>query len=632
MTRRLLSVLLAAFLSLSACAPTPPQTQQNGEAATNAAATPPEGTVAADDTAKQLAEALTALEVSKLAMQSAAAEAQDELQLIYAGMDDIHPQVSVDEISYDAATKAAKVTLKHSLPVGKEPWTFDTTATLKWVDDQWRLEWTPSIVHPQLTTSSRMRRTVMEAPRAAITDSQGVALVEEISLYEVGIDKSQSKPEQWPAAAEQLANLMSADPAAYTKKVQDGGPKQFVIAATVRQVDIPPEVSEVPGILVREITATVGPHDGFAASLLGTVGHPTQQMIDKSEGKLSEQDTVGLSGLQSRYDEQLRGVPGVRVELVARKGVEEFDPVVAFVQETSVGSPIQLSLNRDAQDKAENVLAGQSSIASLVVLDNATGAVVAAANSPAAGAYPHGTFGKYAPGSTFKLASALAMLRKGMTAESSVECSSEHQVSGHTFGNYSGYSNTGKITLADAVAYSCNTVFTRAAENVSADELAAAAGSLGIGIDYEAGFRSYFGKVEPNGAIDRAASMIGQGQVTVSPLAMAALAASIAKGQTVIPWLVKGHEAKSTATPLTETEATELRKMMAAVVDHGTGTMLKGVVKGAKSGTAEFGPQGQQQTHAWMIAFTETQALAAFVEVGDSGGTVAAPLIKAFLS
>lgn len=630
MIRRWLPLALAAVLALGSCSPAPDSPSPGS--ITPAAGQPPEGAPPVDERAAELAGAISKLDVSALPMQSSAAEAQEELKLIYAGMDGIRPVVSVKEVSYRAEDRAADLTLAHSVDVGEEPWTFESKATLKWVNDQWRLEWSPTIVQPKLDANSRMRRIVEEPTRASINDKTGLALVEEITLYEVGIDKSQAKPEEWGPAAQQLATELDVDPAAFDKKVAAGGPKQFVVAATLRKEEIPATITDVPGLHVREISSTVGPTDGFAASLLGIVGAPTQEMIEKSGGKLTPQDTVGLSGLQSRYDAQLRGVPGVRIEVVPRKGAQKFEPQVIFQQDPSVGSPIQLSLDRDLQEKAEQLLATQTGVASIVAIEHATGAVAAAANSPASGTYPHATFGKYAPGSTFKLASALAMLREGMTADSKVQCTPEHKVANHTFNNYPGYANTGNISLADAIAYSCNTAFTRASADVTAEELLAAAGSLGVGVDYDAGFRSFFGTVEPKNDIDRAASMIGQGQVTMSPLAMATLTASVAKGETVIPWLVQGKQAKSTAAPLTEQEATELRKMMAAVVDHGTAQLLKGIALGAKSGTAQFGAQGQQRNHAWMIAYNETYAVAAFVEEGYSGGTDAGPLLRDLLS
>lgn len=78
--------------------------------------------------------------------------------------------------------------------------------------------------------------------------------------------------------------------------------------------------------------------------------------------------------------------------------------------------------------------------------------------------------------------------------------------------------------------------------------------------------------------------------------------------------------------------ATEmLQTMMKATVDSGTGKSLKGVMTGAKTGTAQWGKAGALQTHAWMIAYNDKYAVASFVEVGDSGGSTAAPLILQLL-
>ncbi|NHB84884.1 hypothetical protein G7085_10445 [Tessaracoccus sp. HDW20] len=236
--------------------------------------------------------------------------------------------------------------------------------------------------------------------------------------------------------------------------------------------------------------------------------------------------------------------------MVARKGVEDPTVTVLFQQDATIGRPITLSLDRDLQAKAESVLSTQAGLATLVVIDLTTGGMVAAAQSPSGGSYPYATYGRYAPGSTFKVATALAMIRGGMGSTSTVQCPSQLKVSTYTFGNYSGYPSSalGSITLNDAFKYSCNTAFV-GATGVTGDALHAAAGSLGVGTDYDAGFTSNFGTVAPGNAIDLAASRIGQGQVTMSPMGMAAVAASVASGKTVVPWLVQGHQATPTAAP-----------------------------------------------------------------------------------
>ncbi len=130
-----------------------------------------------------------------------------------------------------------------------------------------------------------------------------------------------------------------------------------------------------------------------------------------------------------------------------------------------------------------------------------------------------------------------------------------------------------------------------------------------------------------------AASLIGQGDVLASPLAMAVTAASVAAGETVTPVLVVGEEADAVApsTPLTAAEAGVLAELMRGVVETGTSTFLRDVPGdvGAKSGTAQWGTG--EQVHAWMIAFRDDLAVAVFVEDGEYGTATAGPLLEAFV-
>ncbi len=611
-----------------------------GSSPSTSPTSPPDDMPSADPVVTRLAEALTALDVSALPMKDQTA-AQSELETIFAGMDGIAPTVTVDSIEYSAPENSARAHLSMEYPLGENGWTYESYAALNLVDERWRIAWSPTIIHPALTSASRMRHLRTLPKRAAINDNEGLALVEERTLYQVGIDKAQLPEAEWAASAEQLALLLEIDAPTFQAKVAGGGKRQFVVGRTMRQEEITPDVGKVTGAQVLPTSAMVPVSDTFATSLLGIVGSPTQKMLDDPETDVSASDTVGLSGLQSRYEAQLRGVPEVRVDLVGRvsedddAAEEAFEEQNLFLQDSSVPVPVQTSLDRELQFKAEAVLADQPGLAALVVIQNDNGALLAAANSPAAGTYPQATFGKFAPGSTFKVVSSLAMLRGGLGPTSAVQCPASLEVAGKTFTNYSDYpsSKVGSITLTEALANSCNTAFAGAAGAVTPEQLHAAAGSLGVGTDYDAGFTSNFGTVEPNNSpIDRAASMIGQGQITMSPMGMAAVAASVASGKTTIPWLVSGEQALSTAQPLTPQETTQLQQMMMAVVTEGSGKSLAGLMKGAKTGTAEYGTVGAYQTHGWMIAWNDTVSVAAFVEEGISGSQSAAPLITSLFS
>ena len=157
---------------------------------------------------------------------------------------------------------------------------------------------------------------------------------------------------------------------------------------------------------------------------------------------------------------------------------------------------------------------------------------------------------------------------------------------------------------------------------------------MGLGIDYDTGFPSFFGSV-PNdpSATGRAASLIGQGKVEASPLVMAGVVASVSAGRTVLPHLIEGQVPRSKGEPLTADEADQLRQMMRAVVTEGSGRVLSGLDGPviAKTGTAEYGTKAPLPTHAWMIAGKGDLAVAVFVHDGESGSRTAGPLLRSFL-
>jgi cell division protein FtsI/penicillin-binding protein 2 len=281
---------------------------------------------------------------------------------------------------------------------------------------------------------------------------------------------------------------------------------------------------------------------------------------------------------------------------------------VLFEAKPLPGKPLTTTLNVDLQRLAEKTLAKTKPASALVAVRPSTGAIVAAANGEGSRGQSLATVGRAAPGSTFKVVSALALLRADLTPKSAVRCSPTVTVDGRKFSNYSDYprSEQGRITLRTALAQSCNTAFIGQRRKLDRSSLADAAGSLGFGIDYDVGFPSFFGSLpdDPT-ATGRAAAMIGQGKVEASPMAMAAVVASVAAGETVIPHLVDGQQATSKGKPLTDQEARQLRGMMRAVVNEGSGRVLgnlAGPAVLAKTGTAEYGASKPLKTHAWMIA------------------------------
>lgn len=542
----------------------------------------------------------------------------------------------------DGATATVPLTWTWDLPLSDQTWTQKTTARLVHVEpDEGEPSWKVRL-QPDLFGLQRGERLVLtsELPaRAPILGRAGAEIVTDRPVVRFGVDKAQVDEAGWESAARTLAGIVDVDAAALVKRVEEAGDKAFVEAIVLRQEDAARalgEVSGVDGIGAVEDTLPLAPTREFARPILGSVGPVTAEIVKESKGAYRAGDEAGLTGLQARYDEQLRGSPGITVAAV--KGE---DSRTLFRTDAAPGEPLATTLDPGLQEAAERILAPVGPPSALVAVKPSTGEILAAASGPGSAGYSTATVGQYAPGSTFKSVSSLALLRSGLTPDTAVPCPRSTVVDGKTFENYDDYpaGANGRITFAQAVANSCNTAFIDLRDR--ADDLAGAAASLGLGVDHDLGFPSYFGQVpEPESETSRAAAMIGQGQVLASPLVMAAVAASAQEGRTVVPLLLSDQTPDEAAGPgekLDEAQAIALHNLLRGVVTGGSGRGLSDVPGPpviAKTGTAEYGEprrDGSLATHAWMIAAQGDLAVAAFVEDGESGSGTAGPLVEQLL-
>lgn len=590
--------------------------------------------------AEALAAGLQSGDLAEVAFDAdPATGAQAAYDEVIAGMGERTPTVAVAEMGDpDAAT--AEATLRWSWDLeGEKPWTYEVTVPLTERDDEWQATWSTTLVEPSLQPGEVLGLSSLTPDRGDILGARGLALVTERQVSRIGIDKPTVEASQAGASARALAKLVGIEPGEYAKQVSAAGPQAFVEAIVYRQEDVDPAlVRAVEGIAgARMIGASLplAPTREFAAPLLGRVGEVTAEMIEENPDTYEVGDVAGLSGLQARYDDTLRGIPGVKVDAVDDQGVRR----ELHRAEATPGTPLQLSLDLDLQTEAERLLADVAPASALVALRPSTGEILAAANGPGNDGLNLATYGQFAPGSTFKSVSALALLRAGLTPDTVVPCTSSVVVDGKRFTNYDDYPSgaLGNIVLRTALANSCNTAFISQASELQGTDLADAGASLGIGVDHDLGFPAYFGSVEPSTSeTESAAQMIGQGTILASPMVMAAVIGSAQSGQLVIPRLVDGVEvsAPEGAQPLEAAEAEALRSMLRSVVTDGSGRGLAdvpGPAVIAKTGTAEFGSGNDLQTHAWMIAAQGDLAVAVFVEVGSSGSGTAGPILEAFL-
>ncbi len=596
----------------------------------------------AGDLAGDLAAALSEHTLGDVPLGSE--DARAAFEELVAPLDEVPVSVTVAAVDVVEEEGRADATLAWSWAVPPDaPWEYETSVVLTQDGEDWTVQWSPDDLAPDLAEGDTLGLRTLSPSRGDIAGAGGVKLVTERPVLRYGLDKTKVEGPQVARSARRIARVLDVDVASYVERAEDMGAEAFVEAVVLREDDareVLPAFRKIRGALAVNDNVPLAPTREFAAALLGRVGPATAEIVEGSDGAIVAGDEVGLSGLQARYDEQLRGTPGTAV--VAR---DEDDVLRTIFEVPAVdGTDLVTTLDADLQQRAETALAtlGEDAPASaLVAIRPSDGAVVAAANGVGAAGADLASTGQYAPGSTFKIVSSLALLRNGVKVDDVLSCPPTTVVDGRSFKNYDDFpaSSIGDITLAQAVAQSCNTAFIGNADRLGDGDLTAAAQALGLGTDHDLGFPVYFGQVPPAGTeTGAAADLIGQGTVLASPFAMAAVAASVSAGRTVLPALLPEHAVEQAAIdqPLTEGEGATLRGLMRGVVTTGSGRFLLGVPGevGAKTGTAEYGEPdaaGELPTHAWMIATRGDLAVAVFVETGVSGSQTAGPVLEAFL-
>lgn len=265
----------------------------------------------------------------------------------------------------------------------------------------------------------------------------------------------------------------------------------------------------------------------------------------------------------------------------------------------------------------------------------------------------------YPPGSVFKIITAAAMIESGASAQTEVVNDASITLPGTSthLANITGLPcvEGGSATLADAFARSCNTAFAEGGVRTSEKVMARKAKDFGIGADLRIPLQvtasSYPSEVDD---AQLALASIGQGKVSVTPLAMAMVGAAIANGGVIMePYLVESVVSadlveqdrtfpKEFSRATTPEVAAQIRDLMLDVVDRPYGT-AHGISRGdgsiaAKTGTAETGVEGR--TIGWIVAFADAHnpslVVAVAVEGDDvtpyaGGGSDAGPIARAML-
>jgi cell division protein FtsI/penicillin-binding protein 2 len=521
-------------------------------------------------------------------------------------------------------------------------WSYEATLRLEESDDSWQVVAEPPLVHPELGEGQHLEVTRSLPERAPITDATGAPLFTPTEVVKVGVDPAQVT--DLPALATALGDATGIAAEEIVADVQAAPAGQFVPVITLRRPEfeaIRSRVFDLPGAVFPTDTRLLAPSARFAVALLGRVGTATAEVLEESQDdgspRYAATDSLGLSGLQRAYQEQLTGTPGFTVSVVATdESIGDPGHEIAAV-EPEPGQPLQTPLDPTVQNAADAAVGGQTLPTHLVVVRPGTGEILAVASNEGAQA-ANALSGQFPPGSAMKTMTATALLSTGtLTPDSAVACPGTTTVEGREFENEDQF-DLGTVPFTEAFARSCNTTFIQQSLDLPDTALAEAAASYGVGADWQLPVDVFSGSVpDDSSGTTKAANAIGQGQVLVSPVQLALVAAGIASGRPAAP--VEVIDAEPAGPPPTgpgEPVLQALRPMMRQVVLSGTATELadRGEVFG-KTGTAEYGSNTPPDAHGWFMGYrlggsTGDIAFAVLVENGQSS-SVAVGVADAFL-
>ena len=355
----------------------------------------------------------------------------------------------------------------------------------------------------------------------------------------------------------------------------------FIMAENVSQVTVA-AIKEhsltLPGVEIVETSTRSYEQGDILPAVLGRVGKITAEKwkVTDENGQVTYplkekgynmNDVIGISGLESVYEDELRGKDGV--ETITRNS----DGVIVDTKITTVPEPghtVQLTINSDFQRAVDKALANnidminrvyntgdmKAAAGAAVVLDVKDGSVMAASNypsydqnlyasnyseyssDPSLPLFNRALQGLYTPGSTFKPAVAVAALDSGLINQySTVYCNGVYNYFKDYHPRCTRHGHSGNIDVITAIKWSCNVFFYDVGRRLTSDVYDAYAYKLGLGQRTGVEVGEALGRLTTKNDSNYTASLdvqaaIGQGNTVVTPIQLATYAATLANNGT----------------------------------------------------------------------------------------------------
>ena len=505
--------------------------------------------------------------------------------------------------------------------------------------EDYLLSWNDGLIFPNLQEEDKVRVETLNAQRGSIYDRNGILLAGQGVVSSVGLVPGKMSGE--PEDLQRLAELLDTTVDAIQNKLSASWVKDdsFVPIREIKKSGLDMEVLgkasmnepssdslagqllEIPGVMVTDASERVYPLGEAAAHLVGYVQNITAEELEEHEGEgYTTSSVIGKSGVESLYEEELRGSSGCQIMIVDEDGA---DKELVLRKEAVDGTDITLTVDAELQRQLYEVYQEDQSVS--VAMNPRTGEVLALVSTPA---YDNNLFvlgmsentwnaireneaqpmlnrfrATFVPGSSFKpIIAGIGLSTGTLDAEEDTGAAGTSWQKDESWGNYyvTTLHGTDPANLENAMVLSDNIYFARAALNMGQETLTEQLDRLGfnerVPFDIWTTESTYANEEGEWTEIQLADSGYGQGQILVNPLHLAAMYSAFVNGGDMIePYLRVTEDRQPTIwveNAFTEEAAETVKNDMIQVVEQSEGTAhgcrMEGVTLAGKTGTAEI--------------------------------------------
>lgn len=471
--------------------------------------------------------------------------------------------------------------------------TFENKTTI----EDGKIVWDDSFIFPDLTQNDRVRVSEDEAIRGQILDRSGKMLAGQGEAYSVGLVRGKLNGEN---DYDQLAELLGLTKESIQKTmsaswIQDDS---FVPLTTIPSTDtqLENQLLQIPGVQLNTVEVRTYPYGEVTSHLTGYMQQVTAEDLEKHQGEgYTETSMIGRSGIEAAYEKQLKGTNGATISIVDENGSTKS---TVATQEKQDGQDITLTIDIDLQRDLYNAFDEDQSAS--VAMNPTNGEVLALVSTPSFDSndfiYGFSTEewddlnndedqpltnrfrATWVPGSTMKaITAAIGLETDSLDASKDFGAEMKWQKDS-SWGDYfvTTLHAPNPNNLRNALIYSDNVYFAKAALEIGKDNLEKGYKSLMIGEDipFELALtKSQYTSDSFDDEILIADSGYGQGQILMNPVQMTSIYSSFMNdGKMMTPHVVKSTETSVWAEPFSKETTDEIKSDLIQVVEDNNGT------------------------------------------------------------